>query len=495
MINMNNLVILPILIPLMAAVLLIFMNKSIVLMRAFSAISSIAAIAAAAVLVQTVYTDGIQTLYLGGWKPPFGISLVADQFASLLALTTAIIGFLTILYSFRSIGEKRERFFYYPAVQFLLAGVSGAFLTGDLFNLFVFFEVLLMASYVLIVIGGTKIQLRESLKYIVFNIISSALFVIGVAYLYAVTGTLNMADLSVRISESGQTGLITVIAVLFLIVFGLKGGIFPLYFWMPGSYYAPPAAVSALFGALLTKVGLYAITRVFTLIFTQDAAFTHQLMVWLAALTIIFGVIGSIAYWDVQKIIIYNIVTAVGVILFGIAANTPASIEGSVYYLIHDMIIKGALFMLGGALFALTGTNNLKKMSGLIKNHPVLGWMFMISAVSLAGVPPFSGFIGKLKIAEGGFLSGEFVITLLMLLSSLLVLYSVMKIFINGFWGDEQEDAPAKRPLKGYMYPAAVLLFLSLAIGLGTELIAPYFHQAADTLVNPEKYIEAVLKE
>lgn len=134
-------------------------------------------------------------------------------------------------------------------------------------------------------------------------------------------------------------------------------------------------------------------------------------------------------------------------------------------------------------------------MSGLIKNHPVLGWMFMISAVSLAGVPPFSGFIGKLKIAEGGFLSGEFVITLLMLLSSLLVLYSVMKIFINGFWGDEQEDAPAKRPLKGYMYPAAVLLFLSLAIGLGTELIAPYFHQAADTLVNPEKYIEAVLKE
>ncbi|MFN2744073.1 MULTISPECIES: Na+/H+ antiporter subunit D [Bacillus] len=492
---MNNLVILPILIPLLAAALLIFMNKSIKLMRVFSAISSLAAVIAAGFLVQTVFTDGIQTLYVGGWKPPFGISLVADQFASLLAFTTAIIGFLTVLYSFRSIGEKRERFFYYPAVQFLLAGVSGAFLTGDLFNLFVFFEVLLMSSYVLIVIGGTKIQLRESLKYIVFNIISSALFVIGVAYLYAVTGTLNMADLSVRIAESGQTGLITVIAVLFLIVFGLKGGIFPLYFWMPGSYYAPPAPVSALFGALLTKVGMYAIARVFTLIFTQDAAFTHQLMVWLAALTIIFGVIGSIAYWDVQKIIIYNIVTAVGVILLGIAANTPASIEGAIYYLIHDMIIKGALFMLAGTLFALTGTHNLKKMSGLIKNHPVLGWMFMMSAVSLAGVPPFSGFIGKLKIAEGGFLSGEFVITLLMLLSSLLVLYSVMKIFINGFWGEEREDAPAAKPLKSYLYPAAILLFLSLAIGIGTEFVAPYFHQAADTLVNPEKYIEAVLKE
>ncbi|SCA87558.1 monovalent cation/H+ antiporter subunit D [Bacillus glycinifermentans] len=495
MINMNNLVILPILIPLLAAVLLIFMNKSIKLMRAFSAVSSLAAVAAAALLVQTVFTDGIQTLYLGGWKPPFGIILVADQFASILALTTAIIGFATVLYSFRSIGEKRERFFYYPAVQFLLAGVSGAFLTGDLFNLFVFFEVLLMASYVLIVIGGTKIQLRESLKYIVFNIISSALFVIGVAYLYAVTGTLNMADLSVRISESGHAGLITVIAVLFLIVFGLKGGIFPLYFWMPGSYYAPPAAVSALFGALLTKVGMYAIARVFTLIFTQNAGYTHQLMVWLAALTIIFGVIGSIAYWDVQKIIIYNIVTAVGVILFGIAANTPASIEGSIYYLIHDMIIKGALFMLCGALFALAGTNSLKKMSGYMKTHPALGWMFMISAVSLAGIPPFSGFIGKLKIAEGGFISGEFVITLLMLLSSLLVLYSVMKIFIYGFWGEERKDASRNRSVKGFIYPAAILLFLSLAVGIGTEFVAPYFHQAADTLIHPEKYIEAVLKE
>ncbi|MDA7028059.1 Na+/H+ antiporter subunit D [Bacillus sp. CLL-7-23] len=492
---MNNLIILPILIPLLAAVLLIFMNKSIKLMRVFSAISSLTAVVVTAVLVQTVFTEGIQTLYVGGWKPPFGIVLVADQFASLLALTTAIIGFLTVLYSFRSIGQQRERFFYYSAIQFLLAGVSGAFLTGDLFNLFVFFEVLLMASYVLIVIGGTKIQLRESLKYIVFNIISSALFVIGVAYLYAVTGTLNMADLSVRISESGQTGLITVIALLFLIVFGLKGGIFPLYFWMPGSYYAPPAPIATLFGALLTKVGMYAIARVFTLIFTQDAAFTHQLMIWLAALTIIFGVIGSIAYWDVQKIIIYNIVTAVGVILFGIAANTPASIEGSIYYLIHDMIIKGVLFMLGGALFALTGTNNLKKMGGLIKSHPVLGWMFLLSAISLAGVPPFSGFIGKLKIAEGGFRSGEFVITMLMLLSSLLVLYSVAKIFIYGFWGDVQKDTQTKGSIKSYIFPAAILLTLSLAIGIVTELAAPYFHQAADTLVNPKTYIEAVLKE
>ncbi|MGB9944043.1 proton-conducting transporter membrane subunit, partial [Bacillus subtilis] len=205
---MNNFVILPILIPLLSAILLIFMTKNLMLMRIFSTAASAIGIVISGILVQTVFTKGIQTLSLGGWKAPYGIVLAADQFASLLVLTTAIIGLLVGLYSFRSVGEKRERSFYYSGVQFLLAGVSGAFLTGDLFNMYVFFELLLIASYMLIVLGGTKIQLRESLKYIVFNIVSSALFVIGVGFLYAVTGTLNMADLSVKISESGQTGLI-----------------------------------------------------------------------------------------------------------------------------------------------------------------------------------------------------------------------------------------------------------------------------------------------
>ena len=469
MINMNNFVILPILVPLLAAVLLIFMNRHVMLMRIFSTAASCVSIVISAALVQTVFTHGIQTLTLGGWKAPYGIVLAADQLAALLVLTTAIIGLLVTLCSFRSIGEKRERAFYYSGVQFLLAGVSGAFLTGDLFNMYVFFELLLIASYMLIVLGGTKIQLRESLKYIVFNIVSSAFFVIGVGYLYAVTGTLNMADLSVKISESGQTGLITVIGVLLLVVFGLKGGIFPLYFWMPGSYYAPPAAISALFGSLLTKVGLYAILRVFTLIFIHDTGFTHQLMMWLAMLTVLFGVIGSIAFSDVMKIVIY---------------------------LIHDMLIKGALFMLAGTLIALTGTASLHKMGGLITRYPVLGWLFFISAISLAGIPPFSGFVGKLKIAEGGFDKGETLFSVLILVSSLLVLYSVLKVFTTAFWGEEKEIPGAGgRSAKGLLYPAAAFLLLSLLFGLGTEWVSPYVNQTAENLLNPEKYIEAVLKE
>ncbi|APH03866.1 Na+/H+ antiporter subunit D [Bacillus weihaiensis] len=493
---MNNLIILPILIPLLTGIILIFFQKNIRIQKVISLIAALTGVVIAAIVVQTVHTSGIQTLEIGNWQPPYGIVLVADMYASLLVLATSIIGFTALLFAFYSISEDRERFYFYPGVQFLILGVSGAFFTGDLFNLFVFFEVMLMSSYMLIVLGSSKTQLRESIKYILVNVISSALFVIAVAYLYAVTGTLNMADLSVKIAEMGQSGFLTVIAILFLIIFGLKGAIFPLYFWLPGSYQAPPSVVTALFGALLTKVGVYSITRVYTLIFYHEPGFTHQILAWLAALTIIFGVIGAIAYWDIKKIIIYNIITAVGVILFGIAANTPNAVEGSVYYLVHDMIIKGALFFLVGAIITVTGTSNLRKFSGLIASKPLLGWMFFIATLSLAGIPPLSGFIGKLKIVQGGFEAGEYTIAFVVLLSSLLVLYSVMKIFINGFWGEPSNEAEFKaKSTKGLYVPIAILLALSIAYGFGIEFISPYISQAADTLLDPTIYIQAVLKE
>ncbi|MFD2215861.1 Na+/H+ antiporter subunit D [Metabacillus endolithicus] len=492
---MNNLIILPIVIPFLMGILLIFFNKHITVQKWLSAVASFLSVIASIVIVQTVHTNGIQTLEIGNWAPPYGIVLVADMYASLLVLTTSIIGFTSLLFAFSSVTSDREKFYFYPGVQFLLLGVTGAFLTGDIFNLFVFFEVMLMSSYLLIVLGSSKNQLRESIKYILVNVISSALFVIAVAYLYAVTGTLNMADLSVRIADMGQSGLLTVIAILFLVIFGLKGAIFPLYFWLPASYQAPPAVVTALFGALLTKVGVYSITRVYSVIFYHEPSFTHQILAWLSALTIVFGVIGAIAYWDIKKIVIYNIITAVGVILFGIAANTPNSVEGSIYYLVHDMIVKGALFFLVGAIIAITGTSNLRKFSGLIASHPFLGWMFLIATLALAGIPPLSGFIGKLKIIQGGFEAGEYTIAFVVLLSSLLVLYSVMKIFIHGFWGEPNKIPVNKEATKGLILPIVILLVLSIAYGFGVESLSPYISQAADTLLDPSIYIQAVLKE
>lgn len=493
---MNNFIILPILIPLLTAIVLIFFAKYVRFQRIIATISAGINILISIRLVHLVHKDGIQTLNVSSWDAPFGITLVSDMLSALLVLTTTIIAFACLIYSFRSIGERRERFYYYSIFNFLIVGVNGAFTTGDIFNLFVFFEVMLMASYVLLVLGGTKIQLRESIKYILVNVMSSALFVITVAYLYSVVGTLNMAHISVRISEVAQPGILTVIAVLFLIVFGLKGAIFPLYFWLPGSYYAPPVPIMALFGALLTKVGVYSIMRTYTLFFYHDVSYTHQLLTILAILSIIAGIIGAIAFSDVKKIVIYNIIIAVGVILFGVSVMTPESITGSIFYLIHDMIIKAALFLLVGIMMAITGTSDLRQMSGLIKRYPQLAWTFFIAALALAGIPPLSGFVGKLLIVRSGFSAKDYFGAAVVLMSSLFVLFSVMKIFINGFWGEPKSYKNEERaPVRFLLIAPAILVILSILYGVGSEAAYPYISQAAETLMNPSIYIDAVLKE
>lgn len=492
---MINLPIYPILIPLLTAVVLMFFPTKIRWQRSISVVGSLVTLGVSVWLLSEVITERVIPLYLGSWEAPYGITLVADGLASLLVLTASIISFTALLYAFRTIGEERERHFFYPVFQFLLVGVNGAFLTGDIFNLFVFFEVMLMSSYVLLVLGGTRVQLRESLKYILVNVISSALFVSAVAYLYSVTGTLNMADLGQKVADSGQPGILTVIAILFLIVFGMKGSFFPLHFWLPGSYNAPPIAILTVFGALLTKVGIYSILRTYTIIFPYEPAITHAILGTLSILTILVGVIGAIAYWDVKKIIIYNIIVAVGVIGFGISTGTETGISGSIFYIIHDMLVKGALFLCIGMLMKVTGTSDLKKMGGVIREFPGLGWTFFVAALSLAGIPPLSGFVGKLLIVQAGFESGQYVGSFVVLLSSLLVLFSVMKIFLNGFWGPPHEVHATKHAIRPLLVPAILLVALASFYGVGTQFIEPIIAQATETLINPSIYIDAVLKE
>lgn len=496
---MINFLILPILVPLITAVILIFLNKSVIAQRWVSGLSAFVTAILSALLVNKVKNDGIQTLNLSNWDAPFGITLVSDMLSALLVLTTSIVAFACIIYSFKGIGEAREKHHFYAALQFLIVGVNGAFTTGDIFNLFVFFEVMLMSSYALILLGGTNIQLRESIKYILVNVISSGLFVIAVGYLYSVVGTLNMAHIAERISEiSGisQPGVISIIGIIFLIVFGLKGAIFPLYFWLPGSYYAPPAPVMAIFGALLTKVGVYSIIRTYSLFFYEDGGYVQQVIMILAILTIIAGIIGALAYWDVKKIIIYNIIVAVGVILFGVSTMNENALTGSIFYLIHDMIIKAALFLLVGLMATISGTNNLKQMGGLIKNYPGFSWTFFLAALALSGIPPLSGFVGKVLIVQGGFSSEYFIGAAIVLASSLFVLISIMKIFINGVWGEPKTYANEKSvPYKQLLIAPVILVILSICYGVGADFVYPYISQAAESLINTNIYIDAVLKE
>ncbi len=523
----NNLLIFPLLIPLVAAVLQIFGRSHIRFQRIVGAVSMLLCVGIAVVLVGEVHMSGIQILPMGGWVAPYGIVLVADMFAALLVLTSSILGAVCLFYAFASIGEEREKHHFYPFFQFLLVGVNGSFLTGDLFNLFVCFEVMLISSYALIVLGGTKRQLRETLKYILINIVSSSLFVATMAYLYAATGTLNMAHLSERITEVGQNGILSVIALMLLTVFSLKAGLF-LFYWLPGPYTSPPTVVTAIFAALLTKVGLYAIMRTFTLIFYQDIGFVYTLIGWLGIVTMILGVIGAIAYREVNRILAYNVIAGVGLIAFGLATANRAGLEGAIFYMLHDMIIKALLFMLAGIMIGAAGTARLQQMSGLIKRIPLTGWMFFVSALALAGVPPLSGFVGKLLIVQGGFERGWYTLTILSLLTSLVMLYSVMRIFMLGFWGkerplaDEQKEIPDEvyrewiteagnpsllpdasenvldhrwgtfRP-KALMASASVLFVLVIAIGLGAGWIQTYIAEAASVLVQPAVYVQAIL--
>ncbi|TCI37615.1 MULTISPECIES: Na+/H+ antiporter subunit D [unclassified Exiguobacterium] len=493
---MINLPIFPIVIPALAAVILMFAPKQVRLQRVMALGALLVTFAVSVLLVFTVSQDGILTVNLGNWPAPFGITLVSDMLSALLVTTSTLIVFFIVWFATHYFSDAYESNYVYVAMLFLLVGVNGAFTTGDIFNLFVFFEVFLISSYVLIVLGGKGVQLRESIKYLLVNVIASALFVMAVALLYGVVGTLSLADLAQKIPLVENQNVITVIGVLFVIVFGMKGALVPLHYWLPGSYVVAPTPILAMFGALLTKVGVYSILRTYTLLF-DTGSFMQTFLIVLAVLTIVIGMTGAIAYNDVKLIIIYNIMIAVGVILYGIALNTQTSLEGALYYLMHDMLIKAALFMLVGMMIGITGSGQLRDMGGLITRFPLFGWTFFIAALSLAGIPPLSGFFGKLLIVQGGVADGDLFGPLLILLSSLFVLFSVIKIFLYGFWGEERRvyDGPLVPYMNRLIVPTLLLVAVAVAYGFGAEAMHPFITQAIEPLVDPEIYIDAVIKE
>lgn len=492
---MINLLVLPMALPLIIAVLLVFIPSFIHMQRWMTMIVLITNTIISFLLLQHVVTQGIISFDFGDWEAPFGISFVGDSFALLLVLVTNIVGAICVLYAMATIGHDRERLYFYSFVLFLIAGVNGSFLTGDLFNLFVTFEVMLLASYALITLGGSKKQLQESFKYIAINVVSSSLFLIAIAYLYGLLGTLNMAHLSERIAEVGQTPLLTVVSLLFLLVFSIKSGLL-LYQWLPGSYGTPPTAIAALFGALLTKVGIYALYRTFTLLFYHEQQWTHTIIGIMAAITLIGGSIGAIAYKNMRQIVSYNVVIAVGFILVALAVMNSVAIEGAIYYLIHDMVVKSLLFLLVGTMIYLTGSERIGEMSGLIRNYPLLGWMFFITVLSLTGIPPLSGFIGKVLLGIGTIETEAYILLGLSFLSGFVILYSLLRIFMNCFWGETiiSKEEEIALPTK-ILLPGILLVLLTIGIGFGVEGLAPYVQDAANTLMNPNVYIDAVLNK
>jgi multicomponent Na+:H+ antiporter subunit D len=390
--------------------------------------------------------------------------------------------------------------------------VCGAFLTGDIFNLYVWFEVMLIASFVLLALGGQQAQLEGAIKYVTLNLLSSALFLTGVAILYGVAGTLNMADLHVKLSAPDMpAGMVTTVAILFLVAFGIKAAVFPLFFWLPASYHTPPVAVSAIFAGLLTKVGVYALIRVFTLLFVQNPGFVHTIILWISALTMLTGVLGAMVQQDFRRILSFHIVSQIGYMVLGLALGGLSSsrsvavlaLASSVFYITHHIIVKTNLFLVSGVAYRLQGSYDLKKLGGLV-GYPGIAVLFLIPALSLAGLPPLSGFFAKLAVVKAGLEVHQYAVVSVALVVSFLTLFSMTKIWTEAFWkppllaerGQQGASGGPSRAIPGALLtPVAVLAAITVVIGLGAGPLFDLSLRAAEQLHDPAEYLHAVWGE
>jgi multicomponent Na+:H+ antiporter subunit D len=452
--------------------------------------------ALAAVLLRAVEADGPVVLRVGGWDPELGIVLVADLFAALilLAATATILVVEIFSQAQRETPWGADAEVAGPLIMVLAGGVALAILTGDLFTLFVAFELILVSSYVLLTHQGRDGQIRSGMTYVVMNLMSSSLFLLGVAYIYAATGTVNMALLAERIPQLDDP-VRAGIGLWFLVVFGTKAAVFPLFSWLPDSYPTAPTSITAVFAGLLTKIGVYALIRFHTLTGMDQLG---PVILGLAGITMLVGVAGALAQNDVKRILSFHIVSQIGYMLMGLGLFTVGGVAGAVLFLVHQIPIKTVLFLVGGLIETDSGTSSLAKAGGVAARRPFLAFLFALPALSLAGLPPFSGFVAKLALVDAGLDASSIGIVVVALVGSALTLLSMVKIWLGVFWGEEPEDremVPTGPRRRGLMEGATALAVVgTLAVALFAGPLWSMSERAANALIDPTHYTEQVLE-
>ena len=505
---MSHLVVLPILVPLIGATVGWVFWRSARAQAAVGVLASFAHLAVSIALLVAVSRQGILVAPIGSWTPPIGIVLSADLLGAIMVVLTALLGLTSNLTALVEIDARQKRLGFFPLMQVLLLGVTGSFLTGDLFNLFVFFEVMLMASFVLLALGGDRGALEGAVKYVGLNLFSSALFLIGAGMAYALAGTLNMADLFTKLPAIAATHptAVTVMGALLLIAFGVKAGVFPLYFWLPASYHTAAPSVSAIFAGLLTKVGVYALIRLTTILAPASEALVGA-MLWVAAATMIFGVLGAVAQTHTRRILGFHILSQIGYMVVGVgllASPDPQvrqlGMAATVFYLAHHILVKTNLYLVAGAAYRMLGEERLKKSGGLAKRAPWLAAVFLVPAFSLAGLPPLSGFWAKLSVLQSSALGDAWLAVTAAALAGILTLVSMLKIWNEVFWKDLPEGTTEAEPLSARERwlrgaPMALLAVLTLSIGIWPAPLYELAQRAAEQLLDPASTVEAVLPE
>ncbi|MDU7036872.1 MAG: Na+/H+ antiporter subunit D, partial [Staphylococcus simulans] len=476
---MNNMMLIPLLLPLVTGLILFFFKERLMVTRRIAITIQIINTAVSAYLLAYVYQHQPLVINFGDWQPPFGIQFVGDTLSIFFVTIANLVVTCVIYFGFGKREHLANRYFLPSFILFMLTGVNGSFLTADIFNLYVMFEIMLIASFVLLTLGQTLEQLRASVIYVVMNVVSSWFFLIGVAYLYGTLGTLNFGHLAMRISESDQPPMMPMIAIIMIFVFGGKAALV-MFMWLPKAYAALNTELAALFAGLMTKVGVYALIRVMVLLFDQQPDITHQLMYYMAIITMIIGAIGVLGYEDVKKIAAYQVILSIGFSVMGISTLNQAGVTGAIFYAGHDMIIKTLLFLVMGVFVVLTGCRSYKQMGGLIHTHPSLGIILFIVTLSIGGVPPFSGFPGKLLIIQGALAEGYVVGVALMIITSLIAMYSLLKVFFYMYFGREEMPVVQRQPILPHKLIAMILLTVAtILMGLCAEWILDVAHHAA----------------
>lgn len=487
--------VLPIVAPLAAAILCLALYRSARGQRLVSLATAVAVNAYLALgLWPQVRQGTVVTVQMGNWPAPYGITLAADLLTLVMLALAAITGLAVLVYAAAWLDGDSEETFFYPLYNILLMGVSGAFLTGDIFNLYVFFEVMLLSSFALLALGGGRRRIEGTVKYLAISQVSSALFLLGAGLLYGIAGTLNMADLARKLAAAEAGPYTAVIALLFLVAFGVKAAIFPLFFWLPASYHTAKTPITAFFGGLLTKVGIYALFRTYALLFPAQWQAQRPLLLALAALTMITGVLGAVAQGDIKRLLSFHIVSQIGYLIMGLGLASGAGLAAAIYFMIHIVLVKTSLFLVAGLAERATGTTDLYGMGGLLRRCPSLAALFLAAALSLAGLPPLSGFVGKFGLVLAGLRQFEFAAVAAALGVSLLTLFSMVKIWTQAFM------KPAPTGLTVPERPQPVLFAATLGLVAASVLAAlfagPLYgvcQQAAQQLTDTGPYLMAVL--
>ncbi|WP_232687555.1 complex I subunit 5 family protein [Halobacterium zhouii] len=522
----QHVVVAPLLIALSTAIICLLARRSLRVQRAVSVVGVFAYAGAVGLLVLRVLPDATLTYNVGGWPAPFAIVAVADALSVFMLCLAAVLAVPSLLFSLRYVGDFGEQLTYHPLFHFMLAGVTGAFLTSDIFNLFVWFEVLLMASYVLVVFYGNAEQTRVTLRYLVLNLVGSAVMLLAIGGIYATTGTLNMADLAVRIANPAEYGVslapVLGLSMLLFTVFAVKAGIAPFQWWVPATYRAAPAPVTAMLAGVVKKVGVYALIRLYFTVFAAaefDAlaglpwgdgsalAYFGPVVLAMAALSIGFGGLGAIGQDTIEGLLAYSSIGQVGFIVLPLAVGalvTPELVPGvrhlaivaSLVYALNHTLSKGLLFLVAGTIRDATGTTRFSELGGVAREQPVVAGAFLVGGLGLVGVPPLSGFFGKLLVFQSAVNANAWLPLALALGGAILTVAYVSRAWNRGFWGDPspavETAAPTDRVQVGLVVALALAVIL---VGVGFQPVFEFAGHAADAALDRGQYVDAVLPD